>query len=68
MPDDDKTDLEKIKTLKASVAVKILGEIDAMLKAHHGNVSAAVILDLANAYKIAVENAPRPAQRPAQIG
>lgn len=63
MADDDKTDIEKIKTMKASAAVAILREIESIFDRHHENISSAVILDLANAYKIVAENAPKPAVR-----
>lgn len=61
MPVDDTTDVEKIKELKASVAVALLEHMEKLPAKY--NLGAEALEHLANAYRIVCEAAPRPAAR-----
>lgn len=64
MTDDNQSDVDKIKQLKASVAVSILTEMQATMDRYSKNIAPTSLEQLANAYKIVVEYAPKPSQRP----
>lgn len=66
MTDENQTDSEKIKQLKASVAVALLKEMEATINRYSKNIAPSALEQLANAYKIVVENAPKPTQ--ARVG